>query len=1471
LPNSKATVSGDFSDLIKGAQNAAKNIADLGLKMSGIATAAKGFDVASSAVGDLINGLGKIGLAASGIEAIGKSTVSMGMALLKGNANLEMTTISFQTLLGSASAAQDMIKQLTDFAASTPFELTGLESNTQRLLAFGFSAKDIIPLMTSMGDAISALGGTQDNLNSLVYVMGQMRQEAHINAGDIMQMVNLGIPALQMLADHYGKTTSEIQEMITKGLIPGKDAVAIFSQSLEKQYGGMMKAQSSTFSGMISNLQDWANSTMIILTKPLFEPAKKALAALLNYVQSPAGIAAVNKLAAYIQEGVNRMTAAFVRFEPQIRPMFQHLLQVAEVIRAQMTPGFLTLIPLLGQMWTRVEPMAASFFKFYQAIQPVNIALAALRGYITGGMAGALAALQSRFSMISGYVQIGINAALVEVKKFGPAALSWISETAISIARQTLSWGESLLYWVAPYASRLVSELINLGGQALTWVVGYAPQLANQVLFWGESIVGWILPAIPRLLNTLGEFGTNLLKWVEQEAPSLTAQVIKWTDILAGWIIPAIPGVIAALEQLGATVVNWGLTRLPQLMAQVAIGIGNGFGVNLRPAVNDVLLIFNALVNNIRSTVLPAFEQMVGFLASNVEPLLNRLAGFIASTVIPTVASLAAFTMDVLVPAFVRAADALGSLFGPSLTLIGSLIRNELLPSLTDSWNYFDGKYNPTVQSLAQKLGGDLASGIQTAVDKFKAALPTLESFYQKIEPIAVKALELYQALSPLSIGFDVLKGILTGGLEGGLTAFETHVTNAGKVFGLDLQPAINTFNTFLNQSLLPTLKDVIKWVGDYLVPTVLTLGKTFFTDVLPRIMDFAKSVGDTLMPIIRGMGDFFEKHIIPLAQSLAATFEKDVLPAFGRFGNFLAEKVFPALGDLVDWVSAKIVPVIGDLVKVILDKVVPTLFSWWQVIASFLQPIIESIANFIVNDFIPNFSKLADAINKNVLPVLKTVAGFLGGTFGVVIGLVGKIIGSLVDIIGRLVGAMDGIIHLDFGKAWDSLTGKTNVASDATKDLLKQNDDLFNQLKNTGKNTLAITGGSFESFTKSLLGGKSATDDLTSAHNALAKQLQDQSAKAYSDAQKASDDLAQKYKEGKISADQYHQGISDINDKLADFQKQMDAATQRLAQGKTPVDDYKKSIDGLTGSLDGSNKNTMESSKSQIDALTKKYLDGKGTFDDYQKALNEISGKLNGEGKTAVENARLKMDDLNKKYVDGKLSLDDYKKGYDLIVGVMENEGKSAQEKAKDRLSDLNTKYMDGKISFDDYKKGIDDVNKSLDTYNKTQLKDLTIKTNFRDVANDINDLITNAQKLTKGQLPGWVYYAPPKPVQDYPAHAAGTMNAPGGLSLVGERGMELIQSAGKFFLATRPMLLNLAHGAQVYNNQQTMQMLPNPASAQQISNMYQTSNANRSWDNSQTNSNNSQVNSGNTYYINGQPASRWSFSQQMRWAGAR
>lgn len=539
MPNTKAVVSGDFSSLISGAQNAAKSVADLGLKLSGIGVASKGFDVLTGAVGTATNALAKIGQAALGLEAMGRSAIAMGNGLLKGNANLEMVTISFKTLLGSAGAAQDMIKQLTAFAQATPFELAGLESNTQRLLAFGFEAKDIIPLMTSMGDAIAALGGTQDNLNSLVYVMGQMRAEAHLNAGDIMQMTNLGIPALQMLADHYKVTTGEMQTMISKGLVPGKDAVDIFTTGLEQRYGGMMAAQSATFSGMISNLQDWAHATTITLTKPFFEPAKQALAAFLNFVQSPAGEAAINKLAEFIQLGVDKVTGYFQQIEPKIKPTLDRVIT-----------GFDT-------FYKKIQPIAAKVWEVYQAVSPLSIAFDVISGILNGGVQGGLDALQEHLGKVGSVIGDLVPQILTGLSTVIPQVLQWITDQAPKIFEQLGKWGESFGKLVDKVMPPLLATLGKVINGVFDWITKNGPSLLDKLMEWAGKFGEWAKNAIPIMLTKLGDLINTLLGWLGDHAPEILGALGEWAGKFVEWAAGLIAQIYPKLGEFTQKLWDW--------------------------------------------------------------------------------------------------------------------------------------------------------------------------------------------------------------------------------------------------------------------------------------------------------------------------------------------------------------------------------------------------------------------------------------------------------------------------------------------------------------------------------------------------------------------------------------------------------------------------------------------------------------------------------------------------------------------------------------------------------------------------------------------------------------------------------------------------------------------------------------------------------------------------------------------------
>src|SRR5690348_1137222 len=58
--------------------------------------------------------------------------------------SFEQTSIAFTTLLGSAAESRNMLANLYQFAASTPFEIPQVLQGARQLMAFGFSSKDVI-------------------------------------------------------------------------------------------------------------------------------------------------------------------------------------------------------------------------------------------------------------------------------------------------------------------------------------------------------------------------------------------------------------------------------------------------------------------------------------------------------------------------------------------------------------------------------------------------------------------------------------------------------------------------------------------------------------------------------------------------------------------------------------------------------------------------------------------------------------------------------------------------------------------------------------------------------------------------------------------------------------------------------------------------------------------------------------------------------------------------------------------------------------------------------------------------------------------------------------------------------------------------------------------------------------------------------------------------------------------------------
>lgn len=193
---------------------------------------------------------------AKGIGASGTALVGLGVYAVKAGGDLQSVQVAMTNLLGSAGKAEGFIKELQNFSAHTPFEFNDVTKASQKFLAFGFTAEQIIPTLTAVGDAAAGVGAGQDGVNRLTLALGQIAAKGKLASGEMMQLTELGIPAWQMLAEKLGTDVAGAQDMVTKRMVDSKTALEALVGGMEASYGGMMEQQSNTILGTWSNLMD---------------------------------------------------------------------------------------------------------------------------------------------------------------------------------------------------------------------------------------------------------------------------------------------------------------------------------------------------------------------------------------------------------------------------------------------------------------------------------------------------------------------------------------------------------------------------------------------------------------------------------------------------------------------------------------------------------------------------------------------------------------------------------------------------------------------------------------------------------------------------------------------------------------------------------------------------------------------------------------------------------------------------------------------------------------------------------------------------------------------------------------------------------------------------------------------------------------------------------------------------------------
>jgi len=325
---------------------------------------------------------GGLGITA-GMAAVGRSAISLA-------ADLEQAQIAFSTMLGSAQKADAFLRDLANFAASTPFQFHDLQDAARRMLAYGFEASKVLPIMTSLGNAVAALGGGSEMINRVILAIGQMRAKGRVAGEEMRQLAETGLPVWDLLAAKIGVSIPEAMKAVEKGAVDAETGIAALIEGLDARFTGAMERQSKTIAGLWSTAKDNISLTLTEIGKQLITTFDLS-----------------GRMQGFVQF-LDRIRAAFE--SGGIRGGLRHLIgddwaAVAETLATKVVPAIASVTRAFGQLRGEVPLLSAAISSVplildialsaaAELIKRVSAGLAALPGLINWAIASAIATLK---------------------------------------------------------------------------------------------------------------------------------------------------------------------------------------------------------------------------------------------------------------------------------------------------------------------------------------------------------------------------------------------------------------------------------------------------------------------------------------------------------------------------------------------------------------------------------------------------------------------------------------------------------------------------------------------------------------------------------------------------------------------------------------------------------------------------------------------------------------------------------------------------------------------------------------------------------------------------------------------------------------------------------------------------------------------------------------------------------------------
>lgn len=488
---------------------------------------------------------------------------------------MEQSTIGFTTMLGSGEKASAFLKDLQTFAAQTPFRFEGLVQSSQRLLAMGFQAKEIKPLLTSVGDAMAALGQGDAGIDRATYALGQMRSAGRVTAQDMMQLTSLGIPAWDILAKHAGVSVAEIRKQAESGLLDSTTAVNTLIAGMNDKFGGLMAAQAHTFGGAMSTIQDAAQIGIANAFRPLFDAASQGLQALAAWATSPA----MEQFSKNAAAAIGGVISGIGNFLQSLTPSISGFGERFGMILSAVTYVFGQVLSVAQRVW----PTVASVINTASGI--MTDAFNAVGGWVRSNWPTIQSIVQSAGNvMVAAFQAVGavIGAAVPVIRDMGAAVLPVLGAAMTAIlplVKGVLDIFTGLFQAVASGGPATQAVLIGIGAALAGLAAFKIATLVGNIIAYFTTIVAGSGPTIASLYGVATAWiaATGPVALIVAGAVALVAGLfIAWQTNFLGiqGIVASVWGVISGIFSAIVSTIGGVIGTITGFVSNFIAGVG---------------------------------------------------------------------------------------------------------------------------------------------------------------------------------------------------------------------------------------------------------------------------------------------------------------------------------------------------------------------------------------------------------------------------------------------------------------------------------------------------------------------------------------------------------------------------------------------------------------------------------------------------------------------------------------------------------------------------------------------------------------------------------------------------------------------------------------------------------------------------------------------------------------------------------